>query len=278
MRRIWLVARFTLQELLRRRALLVMGLSGLLIIGFFGLVMREEFAEATARMDPLQAQALAWTAARMVLGFLSLLTAITGLFLAAGSISADVENGSLHVLLPRTITRTQVYLGKFVAIGLTMIIFCLLLTAGVAVALVLGGVGWPPGWHWIMLGFPVPALLLTAVALAANTRIPAAAAGMVTLVLYVVAQVGNGLEAVGTTLGSSGMETAGIVISLAVPTDAIYRFMMQHWTDSLGASGLLVRFGNVTSAPPSVWMLLWAAGWWLAVVAAGVRSFRSREL
>lgn len=278
MRKIWLVAGFTLRELVRRRALLVMGISGLLIIGFFGLVMAEEYREATQRLEPVQAQAMAWMAVRMVLGLLSLLVSITGLFLAAGSISGDAESSHLHVLLPRTITRTQVFIGKLAAIGTAIMGFCLLLTAGVGLSLVLVGAGWPPGWHWLLLGFPVPPLLLVAVALTCNTRLTAAATGMVTVMLYVIAQVGNALEAFGTTMGSSGMETAGILISLAVPTDAVYRWVIQQWTDALGASGLLVRFGNVTAAPPSVWMLLWAAGWLLAVVAVGARSFRSKEL
>lgn len=278
MRKIWLVTGFTLRELLRRRALLVMGLSGLLIVGLFGLVMDQQYPDAVRRMEPLQAQAMAWMAVRTVLGLLSLLAAITGLFLAAGSISADAENGSLHLLLPRTITRTQVFLGKFTAIGAAVVAFCLLLTAGVGLALLLAGVGWPPGWHWVLLGFPAAPLLLVAVTLACNTRIPSAAAGMVTLVLYVIAQVGDAIEAIGTALGSSGMETAGILISLAIPTDAVYRWVLQQWTDGLGPAGLLVRFGNATAAPPSGWMLLWAAGWLLAVVAIGARSFRSREL
>lgn len=282
MRKILLTAGFTFREAVRRRALLILTVIALLIIAGFGFVINYALQKGFAAAPLIQQQAFAWGGARMLLGMLNILAAIAAIFVSSGSIGNDVENGSLHILLPRTITRAQVYLGKVLAAGVLAAGFSLLLATGVGVVMALAGPGWPQGWHFVILTFPIAPVLLAALSVWFSTRLASIAAGLVSLVFYVGAQVGSAMEAFGALSQSETLSAAGITISLISPVDAIYRWMIDRWAGLAGAVGaLLRRVGGMTgiSAPvPSDWMVAWAAGWLLVVILLGVWSFRTRDL
>jgi Cu-processing system permease protein len=277
-RKLWLVARFTFREAVRRKFLLVLALGGLAVVALFGIVSSMAWAETAGRLPLVQAQAMAWVGARLILSVLNILAAVAAIFLASGGIGPEVENGSMHLLLTRTVTRTQVFLGKLLGTVALVVPFCLLLTAGVGLALMLAGPGWPPGWHWVVLAFPLGPVLLAAAGLGLSTRFSTIPAGLATLMLYGTAQIGTMLETLGSTAGSGALGTAGIVISLLTPVDAVYRWMLYKWTDAIGIVGALIRTAGLDAPAPSGWMLLWTAGWVVAVLAVGGRAFRTRDL
>ncbi|MDB4897883.1 MAG: hypothetical protein JWN15_4145 [Firmicutes bacterium] len=278
MRKVLLVAGFTLREALRRRFLLILAAAAVVVLALFGLVISRAWPETLRHLTPVQARAGIWLGARIFLGALNILAAIAAIFLAAGGIGPEVENGSMHLLLTRTVSRAQVFLGKLLATASLAGLFSLFLAAGVGLSLVLAGPGWPPGWHYVLLIFPVGPILLAAFALGLSTRLGTIGTGITTLMLFVVAQVGTMLETLGNVSGSSTLMNTGIVISLLSPIDAVYRWMIYRWTDGIGVVGALMRSTGMEAPAPSVWMLVWAAGWLVVVILVGTRSFRTRDL
>lgn len=279
MRKIWLVARFTMREAARRKALLVLLLAAVVVVGGFGFTLHKVWTEHAPRMSATQAQAMVWTAMRLVMGLLNVLVSIAAVFVGASGISGEMDSGSLHVLLPRTVTRMQVFLGKLLAVTLLVAAFSTVITLGMGVDCLLLGPGWPPGWHWVIVGFMVPPLMLAALALLLSTRLPTLAAGLISLMLFVAAQVGSVLEMVAAQMQSSSLNVTGIVISLLAPIDAMYRWMLHQWANAMGPAAAIFRVvDGVNAPPPSQWMVVWSASWMLMVVLVGVQSFRTRDL
>lgn len=280
MRKILLMAGFSLQESVRRRVVQILLVIALLLIILFGFAMRSAWTQALAEMPTLQAQALAWTGTKAVLGVLNFLVTGAAVFLAAGSISGEVESGSLHVLLPRTITRTQLYLGRLLALVLLTVGFGIALAGGVGLTLILTGPGWPPGFGWVLLFFAVPPLFLVVLAQALSTRLGTVGVALIGVVAWVLAQVGTVMEAMGAGVRNATLESAGILVSLLIPVDAVYRWMTERWTEAMGPVGALLRTMDTAllTQKPSVWMLVWAAGWALLVTWLGIESFRARDL
>ncbi len=279
MRKIWLVAKFALKEAARRKAMLVLLIAAAVVVGGFGFALYKMWTEQASRLPVTQAQAIVWTAMRMVMGLLNILVSIAAIFVGASGISGEIDNGSLHVLLPRTVTRMQVYLGKLLAVSLLVGSFSLLITLGMGADALLAGPGWPPGWHWVLVGFMIPPVLLAAIALALSTRLPTLASGLVTLVLFVAAQIGSVLEMAGSQIPSQSMNLTGIVISLITPVDAMYRWMLHQWSSAMGPAAALFRVvDGINAPPPSGWMVLWSAGWLLVVSLIGIQTFRTRDL
>lgn len=279
MRKVWLVGSFALREALRRRIVQVMLAVALLLLLLFGWQLRMAWQEAIAEGSLIFTQTVALSGARILLFVLNLLTSVAAIFVASGSLGGEVESGSLHVLLPRTITRAQVYMGKLLAVTALAGGFGLTVVAGVGVMFALSDAGWPAGFHWVLLLFPVAPVVLGAGVLALGSRLGATATGLLALGAYVLAQVGSMLESVGAISGSAASGQVGIIISLLTPVDAVYRFMMEQWAQSMGplAAGFLAM--DAMGAPaPSAWTMAWAAFWFLVVTFLGMHSFRTRDL
>lgn len=280
MRKVLLVAGFTFQEAVRRRLIQVLAGVAALLLLLYGFAMRSAWNEALAAMNELQAQAVALTVTQLVLGVLNFLITGAAIFLGAGSISGEVRDGSLHVLLPRSITRTQYYLGKLLALICMTLTFGGLLSGGVGIISALVGPGFPPGYGWALLSLALPPLFLVVLTQSLSTRMGTAAAAIVGIVAWVLAEVGMLLEGISSITLNESLRSGGILISLLIPVDAVYRWFTDRWIAAMGPVGAIQRSlnGMLTGSTPSLWMLLWAAGWFLAVAWLGSRSFRTRDL
>lgn len=280
MRKVLLVAGFTFQEAVHRRLVQVLAGVALLLILLYGLAAQSAWSAAVGEASELQARAIALTGMQLVMGALNFLVTGVGIFLGAGSISGEVRDGSLQLLLPRSITRTQYYLGKLLALCCITLAFGALLSAGVGAASALVGPGLPAGYGWAVLSMALPPVFLVALTQALSTRMGTAGVAVVGILAWVLAEAGTLLEGFGGMVQNESLQSGGILISLLIPVDAVSRWLTDQWMAALGPVGALQRAldGAATGPTPSLWMLVWAAGWFLAVVWLGSRSFRRRDL
>lgn len=279
MRKVLVVAGFALQEAVRRRVVRVLLIVASLLILLYGFSMHSAWARMIQNVTEIQARAVAWTTTQAVLGVLNFMVTGAAIFLGASSISGELRDGSLHVLLPRSISRTQFYLGKLLALALITLGFGVVLAGGVGVAALWAGPGFPPGYWWVLLFFAVPPLFLAVLTQALGTRMGTIPAALIGVVAWVMAKVGSVLETIASLGDIEALQSSGILISLLVPVDAVYRWMTAHWISAMGPVGALFQaVEGSAGSTPSVWMLAWAAGWLVVVAWLGIRSLRSRDL
>ena len=218
----------------------------------------------------------------LILGlfFGNFILAFLAIFSGAGIVSSELENGVLQTVVTRPLSRAAVLAGKY--LGLTSL---LLLYAAVffftAVGIVRAYTGLSPGGQLQALAlFCLIPLVLLVVALLGSTVLGTVANGVAMLGLYVVAFLGGMVEQVGALIDNLTMQRLGVVSSLILPVDALYRKMVAILTgatgDPLAALRQLGPLGSLSE--PSGWMIgytvLYAAG----LFALAVRCFASRDI
>ena len=265
-----IIARYALQESVRRRVFVVVLVLTLLFLGLFSVATVEAFnAHAPfgggGSFDPR-----AITAVTLVgLGvFASLfLATVLAVFLTLGAVRGDAERGLLQPLVVRPLGRREFLLGRFVGAGAVCIAY-------IVAPLRRGGVDRPPGrgrWpdHAIGPGVALAAAItiLVAMSLLGSVFLSATANGIAMFMLYGAGLVSGLLASIGAALNAQTVLTIAHDISLALPFEGLYQAALHALgSNEAGLTRVLVNLGPFGSSHPnSAGFDIWAA-FYLAVV------------
>ncbi len=264
----------TLKEIVRRRFLLVtLLLAGtfLLLYGFgvhysaSNMTSRTETAELRIMIGP-QFLSLGIFFGSFIVSFLAVMAAV-------GTISAEIENGTIFAIVSRPIRRSEIVLGKFCAYALTLCAFAALFYLAV-LFIVNSGTGLhvaiKPGPLALYILQP---LILLAVTMFGSTVFPTLANGIAVFMLYSIGILGGMMEQIGYITKTQTLVNVGIVSSLIMPTDSVYRKIVSM---VLPASNFLGPFGSAVE--PSVWMLLYTGIYVLTFLALAIGYFSRRDI
>ncbi len=212
----------------------------------------------------------------------SFVVALSASAMASPAISADIESGILYSIITRPVRRSQILVGKW--LGLTAV---LLAYSAVVSGLEMEVVDWVSGYLppnpaavWAYL-FAEGSLLLT-LALLLSTRLSAIATGVIGVALFGAAWLAGVVGTLGANFNISELETLGQVSRYILPTDALWRGAIYYLEPQSFVTQVVATSdkGNpfFAEGPPSWAYLVWVAVWFLAVLAAGLFSFKRREL
>jgi ABC-type transport system involved in multi-copper enzyme maturation permease subunit len=214
----------------------------------------------------------------------SFVLAMSAAFLAAPAIAADIESGTILALLARPTSRADMVVGRW--IGISIVIVGYTVVAGTLMLLAVRIVsGYFPGEPLIAIGFLAgeSAVVLT-LALMLGVRLPAVAAGAVTVVLFALSWFGGVLGSLSVVFQAESIRPATDLLRYAVPTDLLWRGVIYALEPPLAI--LLARgIGRgqeanpfFASSPPPETQVAWAGAWVLGVLFLAVALFRRREL
>jgi Cu-processing system permease protein len=288
----FVVARLTFREALRRKALYGAVALTLAFLALYawgaGYIVRELDEELPRGMARLLAQTGAdvrlLAIGELLLAGLYAVSNIAGLlaiFMAAGTISQEVEQGTLQSILAKPVSRTQVVLGKWLG-GTLMLATYVAVTGAVAAGIVWWQGGYLPAQLPLgLLLLTLKTTLLYSLTMVGSSLVPAITTGIVMLIVYVVANVTGMIEQIGVAIGSETMVRIGVIASLLIPSDALWKMgaaAMQppNPLPALGLQMSIGPFGVVN--PPSVWMGLYAVLYTVAALALAARIFSQRDL
>jgi ABC-type transport system involved in multi-copper enzyme maturation permease subunit len=279
---ILIIARLTLREAVRRRLLWALAGLTVLIVGLTWWAF-SRVAETSPVTGPLQMLAVSQVLVMLAFMF-SFVLAMTAVFAASPAIGPEIETGLLLAVLARPIRRTEVLLGRWLALALVLVVYALVagyLELG-AVRLATGYLPLDPPMAPVYLA--AQSLVLLTLALAFSTRISSVAGGAIAVVAYGLAWMAGVLGGVGEAFNNSLLRGAGTLARLILPSDVL-------WRGSAGAlspsdevlrqsvqNAALYKFSPFSGAPPSIEWLLWCLFWVAAVLALGAFSLRTREL
>jgi Cu-processing system permease protein len=286
------IARLTFREALRRKALygaiaLTVAFLALYAWGA-GYVVHELDTETPRGLARIASQGgvdvRLLAVGELLLAGLYAVSNIAGLlaiFMAAGTISQEVEGGTLQSILAKPVSRLQVVLGKWLG-GALMLAAYVIVTGLVAAGIVYWRAGYlPPQLPLGLLFLVLEATLLYSLTMVGSSLVPAITTGIVMLIVYVVANVTGMIEQVGVAIGSETMVRIGVVASLLIPSNALWKMgaavvQPPNPLPALGINMSLGPFGVVD--PPSVWMGVYAVGYTLAALALAALIFSRRDL
>ncbi|MDB5068914.1 MAG: ABC-type transport system involved in multi-copper enzyme maturation, permease component [Candidatus Eremiobacteraeota bacterium] len=282
-----LFAVLTLRELVRRRLVAAVALLTLVIVAFtaWGL---HRLATAVVDGAPIADAGVRGTAAGIVimLAFLfSFVVALGAALVGAPAMAESIANGEILAVLARPVRRAEVVLGRWLGTVLALA-FYIAVAGGLELLVVRVTTGYVPPQPLTALAYLAGvAAVVTTAAIALAARLPALAAGIVSALLFGLAWIGGIVEAIGLALGNARLADAGTIVALIFPTDALWRGALYALQPAVfgalaanaNANGTVVNPFSVTSPPPPA-LIAWACGWVVAVLAAGVAAFRTRDL
>jgi ABC-type transport system involved in multi-copper enzyme maturation permease subunit len=292
----WLIALFTFREAWRKKVALIAGVLTLAFLILYGAGLHFITADSMVNTANPAADAESYHAMMQAITLFapgvylaSFLVAGLAILAAVGSIAGEIENGTIYILATRPLTRRDLLLGKFLGLAAMLVLYAAF------IFLVLAGlVRWQTGFHvpglLQALGlFILEPIVLLAVAMLGPTRLSTLGTGVLAFALYVIAVIGGMMEQIGVLMeNTTATIYTGVVASLILPADAIYRRLVATVIDLMPAGdGLdIPRFINPqmilgpfgSQSTPSDIMLLYTGVYIVVLLALAVYSFQRRDL
>lgn len=272
------MALITFKETVRRRILLVTIVLAVAFLALYGTGVHYGYRDMAAHPGPMKAL-LAPMLLSIGLYFGSFIIAFLAVMAAVGAISGEIENGIIHAIVPRPIRRLEIILGKFLGYGLMLSVFAAIFYVAVLLIVHLNtGLTAPIQAGAIGL-FCLQPLILLAVTMFGTTFLSTLANGIAAFMLYAVGVVGGMLEQIGHFANSQVLVNIGIVSSLVMPADSIYRKIVYTLLSAPGASFsslIMGPFGSNTE--PSVWMLGYTGLYIMGFLLFAVKTFSGRDI
>jgi Cu-processing system permease protein len=271
----FVIARLSFAEAARRRLIWVaLVLSAVFLIvyalGFNAIAPDLVRIPAVART---QAYNTLTIAGLYVVNFLVvMMTVLT----SVDTVSGEIASGTIHTLLAKPVHRWEILIGKWLGFGILLTLYLLLMAGGTFTIAYLSA-GYAPTHFELGLGLLwINSLLVLSISLLGGTVLSTLANGVLVFGLFGIAFIGGWIEQIGSFLNNNTAVEVGIVSSLIMPSEALWRraaFEMQ--TALSGAFG----FSPFNSpSVPSPAMVGYAVVYLLVAMALGLRIFARRDL
>lgn len=272
------IARLTIREAQRRRLLwvaLLMGLAFMLVFGIaFHYIQLEIERFPTAEEESGFVSVLLLTAG---LYAVSLLVNVVAVLVSVATLSGEIESHTIDAIVTKPIPRWHVVIGKWLGFAVLILAYQALLVSGLMLIVYLRS-----GFHFENLGrgvlmMALAALLVLSVSIAGGTRLSTIANGVLAFMLFGLAFLGGLVEQVGALIRNQAAVNVGIVSSLIMPADALWKKATAYFQPSSISNPFeLGPFAAITE--PSGLMIVYAVVYLLALLVFAVWSFSRRNL
>jgi ABC-2 type transport system permease protein len=280
------LARMTFRQAIRRKIVLtglLLGIGFLIVfsIGFHMIttVSMGQFAQAAGGgqsvenvLDRERNSALA-LAGLYAVTFLSIAMAA---LLGADTLASEINSGTIQTLVTKPIRRSDVVFGKWLGFAGLLGLYLLLLAGGTVASVFVQSGYAPPNFVAGLALIYLESLLIMTLALLFSSRLTALATGGVIFGLYGMAFIGGWIEQIGAALQSTTAVKIGIVTSLIIPSEALWRRAAYEMQSALSGVIGISPFG--TTSVPSPLAVVYAVVYLLAAVGLTVLVFGRRDL
>ena len=266
----------TFHEARRRKMVLVALVMGGLFLLLYGLgvalIDRNLSEQQVSAIQMRFSYSLLLIAGMYVVHFLTVMLAI---FASVDTIAGELASHTIQTLVTKPVRRWQIVLGKWLGYAAMLLLYLGLLGGGIFLVTYLLVGYTPPNPLAGLLLLMLEALVLLSLSMLGGTRLSTLTNGVLLFMLYGVAFIGAWVEQIGALLGSHAAVNVGIVTSLLMPVEALWRrasYLMQPPI----MSSIPTPFSG--SSPPSQAMVLYAALYAAVALGLAMRSFSQRDL
>ena len=274
---LWVIASITFREAARKKILwtaLVVGLGFLMVFGAGLYYQMADFR--TGSVPPfLRYQVLS---AMLMVGLytVDLLAVVMTILTSVDTIAGEIASGTIQAIATKPVARWQVLIGKWAGFLAMLAIYVAAMFGGtLAAGYWIAGVVLENPVRGGLLVYLECLLALTATFLM-GTWFSTLTNGVIVLGLHGLAFLGGWLEQMSGFAQGSGLVTLGVVSSLIMPTEAIWRraaFLMQP---PLAGALQFTPFANISV--PSGAMVGYAGFYLLVMLVLAIYHFQRRDL
>lgn len=281
-----IIARLTIQELVRRRVIWVLAILTLVSVGLvtWGLdrlvtLSREQGTdELTIRIGVSQVLIL-------IAFMFDFVLAMTAAFIGAPAIGGDLESGVAYALLARPLRRADLLIGRW--LGSAVVVVAYAVVSGflaIAAAAFVSGF-WPPDPAFALAFLAGVALVLLTLTLALGSILPPIAAGAIAVVAYGLGWMAGVMAGAASALGIAGLGPFVEVSHWLLPSDGLWRGVIYGLEPPLvvliaagRAPGLLEANPFYAAEPPAPVFVVWSIVWVSLVLGGAAWWFERRDL
>jgi ABC-type transport system involved in multi-copper enzyme maturation permease subunit len=281
---IFILARMTFVQAIRRRIVLTGLLLGICFLVIFSIGFHMINASTIEGLTPGQGKGI-----QRILNtekssglFLAGLYAVTFLgiamaaLLGADTLAGEINSGTIQVIVTKPIRRSDVVFGKWLGFAGLLGLYLLLLAGGTTLSILLQSAYVAPHLLAGLALIYMESLLIMTIAMACSSRFSALATGGVVFGLYGLAFLGGWIEQIGAVLNSQTAVKVGILTSLIIPSESLWRRAAYEMQSPL--SGLLGISPFGATSVPSLFMVAYAAIYLIIALVLTIRIFQKRDL
>ena len=230
MKNIWILARMTFREAIRRRIVLTGLVLGICFLAIFSIGFHMIYVAASAATDRA-GQAAARVIQSESINFIDLagLYAVTflsiamGALLGADTLAGEINSGTIQTIVTKPVRRSDVVLGKWFGFAFLLAVYSLLMAGGTVLSVLIQSGYTPPNLLAGLALIYLEALLIMTLSLTFSSALSGLATGGVVFGLYGLAFIGGWIEQIGSVLQNQTAINVGIVSSLIIPSEALWR-------------------------------------------------------
>jgi Cu-processing system permease protein len=273
----WIMAGMTFREAARKRILwtaLGAGASFLILFGIGLHLQVADFPPTTPAFVRYQI-----LSAMLMIGLytVDLIAVVMTILTSVDTISGEITSGTIHAIAIKPMARWQILIGKWLGFAGMLVIYLVLMFGG-TIAVVYWIAGLTP--QNPLRGFllvTLECLIALSVTLACGTWFSTLTNGVVVLGLHGLAFMGGWLEQMSGFTEGTRVAMVGIVSSLVMPTEAVWRRAAFEMESPL--AGSLPQFAIFSDVSlPSPAMIVYACIYMLAALGIALYHFRQRDL
>jgi Cu-processing system permease protein len=274
---LWTIAGMTFREAARKKILWTALIAGLGFLAVFGIGLHYQMEDfKTGSVSPFLRYQILSGMLMIGLYTVDLLAVVMTILTSVDTISGEIDSGTIHAIATKPIPRWQILVGKWMGfVGMLAIYVALMFGGTVAEAHWLAGVIPQNPVAGALLVFLECVLALT-VTFMFGTWFSTLTNGVIVLGLHGLAFLGGWLEQMSGFAEGSRLVAVGIVSSLIMPSEAIWRRAAFEMESPLAGSLQFSPFADISV--PSLAMIGYAGVYLLGALAVAIYHFQHRDL
>lgn len=284
MKSIWILARMTFREAVRRRIVLTGLVLGVLFLIVFSVgsrmisieIAREAIAEGGAAYRNVMRTEMSNFLLMAGLYAVTFLSVAMGALLGADTLAGEINSGSIQTIVTKPVRRSHVVFGKWLGFAGLLGLYAVMMAGGVVLIIFFQSDYLPRNLLAGLSLIYLESLLVMTISLAGSSAMPALATGGMVFGLYGLAFLGGWIEQIGSLARNPAAVQIGIVTSLVVPTEALWRRAAYEMQTPLAGALGMSPFGAFSV--PSLLMVLYAIVYLVIVLAIAVSTFNRRDI
>ena len=284
MKSIVVLARMTFQEAIRRRIVLTGLVLGVLFLIVFSIgshmisieIEREAILEGGAAYRNVMRTEMSNFLLMAGLYAVTFLSVAMGALLGADTLAGEINSGSIQTIVTKPIRRSDVVFGKWLGFASLLGLYAILMAGGVVLIVFLQSDYIPRNMLTGLSLIYLESLLVMTISLAGSSAMPALATGGMVFGLYGLAFLGGWIEQIGSLANNPAAVQIGIVTSLVVPTEALWRRAAYEMQTPLASTIGISPFGAFSV--PSLLMVAYAIFYLVMVLIAAINTFQHRDI
>lgn len=273
-----ILVKLTVREAQRRRLLWAAVGLGVVFVTLYGVgfhLVYQEVSQQTG-LGGMQMRVFGnffLTAGLYVINFMAVMMAV---LTSVGTLSGEISSHTIQSLATKPVRRWEIVLGKWLGYAAMLAIYLVGLSGGVMLVVYLVADYAPQNWLGTMGFLVLESWVILTVSMVGGTFMSTIANGVVAFMLYGIAFAGGWVEQIGSLMQSQTAVNIGIVSSLILPSEAVWRraaYLMQP-----GALRNVMTNPFATSSVPSPAMMVYAGVYVVALLGLALWIFSRRDL